>query len=149
MIHVRQIKNDLFYFLSSNRISSSSPPLIVKYSYTFTWNAQTSHKQTTFYLFFHFHYNINKRGSQIIERFQCVCFCTCLVCSDASQTKYLLKFIHLYFNINPKKLTQMERFRFIITVKSVHKWTNWNFLHLVSLLVESISLCFFNCHVAS
>ncbi len=27
MIHVRQIKNDLFYFLSSNRISSSSPPL--------------------------------------------------------------------------------------------------------------------------
>ena len=28
MIHVRQIKNDLFHFLSSNRISSSSPPLI-------------------------------------------------------------------------------------------------------------------------
>ncbi len=27
MIHVRQIKNDLFHFLSSNRISSSSPPL--------------------------------------------------------------------------------------------------------------------------
>ena len=28
MIHVRQIKNDLFHFLSSNRNSSSSPPLI-------------------------------------------------------------------------------------------------------------------------
>jgi hypothetical protein len=49
LIHVRQIKNDLFHFLSSNRNSSSSPPLIWTSYFKLTYSFNYSSKGTYFH----------------------------------------------------------------------------------------------------